>query len=297
MAKWALNFSNPTVGDKKIIERLNEVPQLNSGAISEYALGQFPIIYKGLQAYEHSGAEAAFESYFLRIPKYDFAVAVLANSGSFWAEGRGRDIADIYLEGKLEPPLEEKTPSYPKVELQKVNGDSLKKYLGNYWCKNEHLQREVIFQDSSLWYSRSSSSENELLPISDSVFVMKDLPTIVQISFRKVGKDYQMSFTNGRDTLLFEKIKTVDLNHYQGVYYSRELDTYYKFQSKTDILVAEHQRLSDISFYPIKENSFYSRAWFFKSIQFSRNDDDEVTGFHISNRGVTDLWFQKISDQ
>lgn len=89
MAKWAINFEHPIVGDSLMMSRLNTAPILNNGTQSIYALGQYLIDYKGLKAFEHSGAEAAYESYFIRFPEQHFAVAVLSNNGSFWAEGKG----------------------------------------------------------------------------------------------------------------------------------------------------------------------------------------------------------------
>ncbi len=294
MAKWAMNFDNPIVGDEEMIAKLNEVPMLNNGTKSNYALGQYMFNYKGILAYEHSGAEAAFESYFIRFPEHKFAVTLLANSGSFWAEGLGRKVADIYLGDFLKKESREEGLKAPNVTTIELQPEMLKVYCGDYWCENEGLQRGIKWENESLWYIRKNSA-TELKPIAPNRFIMKGVPAIVQISFeRKTNGEYDMTFSDGRELLHFQSMQKIDLSPYEGRYYSEELDTYYHLKINKEVLVAHHQRIKHIELHPIRENTFHSTTWFFKNIQFERDKKDKVVAFYISNRGVSDLRFQKL---
>ena len=294
MAKWAMNFDQHIVGDAQIIYKLNKAPFLNNGEKGEYALGQFPITYKGLIAFDHSGAEAAYESYFIRIPKHQFAVSVLANSGSFWAEGLGRRIVDIYLKDYLEdieqpPSIDSQTNEIIKLPFGVLNG-----YEGQYWSEDQSLQREILLKKDTLYYTRSNSSASKLLPINDNTFLMEDQSVGVRIEFLKMNTGYAMNFIDNHDTIRFIPILHVDIAEYTGTYYSRELQTYYHLNVLDDQLIASHQRNPDILIHPVQKNRFHSRTWFFKNISFQRDENDKVVGFQISNRGVTNLSFLKV---
>ena len=294
MTKWAMNFENPVVGDKEMIQKLNEVPDLNNGMKSEYALGQFPIHYKGLKVFEHSGAEAAFESYFIRFPEHNFSVTVLANSGSFWAEGLGRRVADIYLSEYLSEKADEVIQHPIAIKAIEVDPKTLLQYVGEYWSDNAGLQRGITLLNDTLRYVRSKTSSTKLIPIEKNRFTMEGVPSDTQVVFNKHNGGYTMSFIDSNETLNFIPMFSVKLSDYVGSYYSEELDTYYHLEIHNEKLIARHQRIDDIIMHPITANKFHSRTWFFKNIQFKRDESGEVRGFLISNRGVTNLVFKKV---
>ena len=296
MGKWAMNFNNPKVGSKEIIAKLNEVPLLNNGDQSEYALGQYPISYKGLNGFEHSGAEAAYESYFIRFPEHGFAVSVLSNNGAFWAEGRGHQIVDIYLSDYFNNQKEEeKSAKQETPAIVEVNGTIQKKYQSRYWCDSEGLQRSIIWEDGFLWYRRNKKDQTKLLPISENQFILEGVPADVLVSFDRLenGK-YEMTFSDRNEQLIFDAMQSVELTDYIGNFYSDELDTYYKLLILDGDLVAQHQRNEDIILHPISFDRFHSRTWYFKNIKFERDADGNVSHFLISNRGVTKLRFRKV---
>lgn len=84
------------------------------------------------------------------------------------------------------------------------------------------------------------------------------------------------------------------LANYQGKYYSKELDTYYKIGEQNGQLVMGHRRLSDIKLTSQAKDQFSGRISFPVTIQFIRNNAKQVTGFKVSNFGVKNLEFRKV---
>ena len=254
MTKWALNFENPIIGDTSLINKLNEVPLLNDGTKSEYALGQFPVTYKGIKAFEHSGSEAAYESFFIRFPEQQFAVVVLSNDGAFWAEGKAHKICDIYLEKEFKNFKDENKNGLKKMEDIKpiiVDAKIQQQYIGDYWNESEGIERTIKFENDTLRYIRNNNNYTKLLPIAKNKFIMQGIPSTVQIHFNKTDNDcFKMNFNDNDVKLLFEPMMKIKIEDYVGRYYSQELDTYYTLSIEENQLIAHHQRNKNILLKP-----------------------------------------------
>ncbi|HMQ49122.1 MAG TPA: serine hydrolase domain-containing protein [Saprospiraceae bacterium] len=300
MTKWALNFDQPIIGDATLISKLNEVPLLNNGEKSEYALGQFSSIYKGLKVFEHSGSEAAYESFFIRFPEQQFAVIILSNDGAIWAEGKAYKICDIYLDKEFIKTNTENNNAPESIENSKpirIDTKTQQQYVGNYWNESEGLERAIKFENDTLRYVRQNNNFTNLLPIEKNKFVLQGLPSTIQIHFNKFdNKNYEMVFIDGEEKLSFVQMMDVALKDYAGRYYSEELDTYYTLSIEENQLIAHHQRNKNIQLNPITIDRFHSKTWFFKNITFERTNG-LVSGFKISNRGVENLFFKKVNNE
>jgi CubicO group peptidase (beta-lactamase class C family) len=297
MTKWASNFNNPIIGDKELIQKLNEVPLLNNGEKSEYALGQFVSTYKGLKAFEHSGSEAAYESFFIRFPEQQFAVIILSNDGAIWAEGIAYKICDMYLDKEFRTTNTENNKEISNVKtIEPINVDvkTQQQYVGKYWNDSEGLERAIKFENDTLRYVRQHNNFTNLLPIAKNKFVLQGLPSTIQIQFNKLDTNhFEMVFNEGEEKLSFVEMTDVPLAQYTGRYYSQELDTYYTISITENQLIVHHQRNKDILLNAITIDRFHSKTWFFKNIAFKRTNGI-VSGFTISNRGVENLAFKKI---
>ena len=83
-----------------------------------------------------------------------------------------------------------------------------------------------------------------------------------------------------------------DLMQFIGTYYSEELQTSYNLVMEEDKIMAKHIRHSNITFDPIKTDTFSSDKWFFGLIKFERNIENKITGMRVSNNRVRNLYFQ-----
>lgn len=146
MAKWALNFENPKVGDAELIKRFNEPSLLNNGErvvwaafgddIGYHAKGQIHWNYRGTKQISHGGHTAAFRSSFWRFPEQRVAVIVLSNDEHFEQVKDVTAIADLFLEN-LKPNPSVSSSVAANKPTEKPNAD-LNGYEGRFY--NDELE-------------------------------------------------------------------------------------------------------------------------------------------------------------
>ena len=72
--------------------------------------------YRGVPAVAHSGADAGYRAYFMRLPQQKLAVIVLGDASDFNARDIASKVADLYLDGS---PGVQPHKAWPReVELQ-----------------------------------------------------------------------------------------------------------------------------------------------------------------------------------
>lgn len=148
MAKWALNFENPIVGDAELIKRFNEPSLLNNGERVVYliadgkpihhAKGQNVSNYRGVNVLSFGGHAAAFRSTFWRFPDQRFAVVLLSNDEHFKQLSNAEAIIGLYLKDDLEPVQTLNSPAASQNKtIEKPNND-LKDFAGRFY--NDELE-------------------------------------------------------------------------------------------------------------------------------------------------------------
>lgn len=111
LSKWAMNFQQPVVGDAELIARFNEPSTLNNGqrvlhAVIEgdssfHAKGQLIRNYRGVDVYNHSGHDAGFRTFLIRIPDKHLSIITLSNDEHYEAYKNGLTITTFYLKNDL----------------------------------------------------------------------------------------------------------------------------------------------------------------------------------------------------
>ncbi|WP_262247335.1 serine hydrolase [Parapedobacter soli] len=84
---------------------------------------------------------------------------------------------------------------------------------------------------------------------------------------------------------------------YTGVYYCPEIQTEYRISEREGQLYLSHKRFSDVRLLPTAADRLKGTYWIFDDMEFSRNRRGEVTGFTVSNRGVTRMEFTKLTEE
>ena len=102
LAIWDKNFYEHKVGGKALLEAMQVTGKLNNGKNIIYAGGLRIDKYRGLKTVEHTGSHGGFRTIITRFPEQHFTVIVLANRSDVMTSNLARQIADVYLEGKLE---------------------------------------------------------------------------------------------------------------------------------------------------------------------------------------------------
>jgi CubicO group peptidase (beta-lactamase class C family) len=301
LSLWAMNFENPVVGDKNIINEMNTKGILNKGDTISYALGQDIGKYKGLKFISHSGGDAGYRSFLGRFPDQRFSVIVLSNDASFDPGGLALKIADIYLKDKIvSTPPKEKTITPEENKPVQVNIDSLKAFSGQY-----ELQPGMIVtitrENDKLSAEAPGLSKIVLNQVSSSEFTIKGMDA--KLTFKR-DQDNKISkvkvFLSGQEIIAprmkdFDPL-SVNLAGFTGEYFSPELSTSYKFGVEDGKLVAHHNRLSDFVLIPVKPDNFSTDRWFFSQVEFVRDSDKNIIGCRVSSGRVRNLWFKKAEN-
>ena len=148
MAKWALNFENPTVGDAELIKRFDEPSLLDDGRRVVYAMadgepiyhakGQNFWNYRGLTVLSHGGHAAAFRSTFWRLPERRLAVVLLSNDEHFAQSDNAEAIIELYLKTDLKPRRTAAPPVAGRNESAGKSNADLKEFEGRFY--NDELE-------------------------------------------------------------------------------------------------------------------------------------------------------------
>lgn len=293
LSLWAMNFKNPKVGSKALIDQMNALAVLNNGETFGGAYGQFVGEYKGLKQIQHSGADAGYRSYLGRFPDQDFAVSVVSNSGSSNPGALALQVADLYLKDAFEEQPEEAQEEPETIALTEAE---LKGFEGHYWDAQDLYSRHIHFEDGALRYDRGNGNVTELAPISDHEFVMLDIPTVVKVAFiSEDGKD-RMIVSEGDVVLgnldaytpIAESAR--DMKPYLGSYTSDELSTTYTLVEREGELIGTHPRIPDFPLRFLKKDVFDADG---STVEMIRDASNEVIGLQVSTGRVKRLAFTK----
>ncbi|WP_158640526.1 serine hydrolase domain-containing protein [Anseongella ginsenosidimutans] len=209
LAKWVMNFSEPEVGGKRVIERMFRQGSLNNGKQISYAFGLVAGQYRGLKILDHSGSWASFNTFLLHFPEQGFSVVVLMNYSPANPGRLAYNIADLYLDGQLEP---QKTP-----------------------VKQERAAEPAAY------------------PAPDAAA----------------------------------------LQEFGGRYKSGELEAVYTIVPAEGKLMARHRRHGEIALRPVAKDTFQGAAWFMQTVEFTRDEAGNISGFLVSHQRCRNQRFEK----
>ncbi len=304
ISKWAENFSEIKVGSKEIIKTLNTRAILNNGDTIDAALGQFVGKYKGLNEIQHGGADAGFRSYFTRFPDQDFSVAVFGNSASFNPRSLAHSVVDIYLNDLFEEEVtkEEEIEAIEEIadaEALILSPDLIKAYVGEYELQPGFIIK-ITEENGSLVAQPTGQPESTLEAISETEFKVSTVEATLFFVQTDEGQVNSFNLHQGEQVTEAKRLEPfdkekVELNTYIGEYYSPELATNYSLKLKDGKLIAEHQRASDIELSPLKPDVFSGNQYYFRQVEFKRNEQGIITGFTVSNGRVRNLKFNKLN--
>lgn len=292
--KWALNFKNPKVGSKKIIEEMNTLGKLNNGETFGFAMGQFIEEYRGLKHIQHGGASGGYISYLGRFPDQDFNIMLMGNSSSINARGTSLQVADVLLEKQFKKDSSNNA-STNSVDL---STEELNKFVGTYWNKNDRAIRILVNDNTLIFSGRMNIS---LTPLSKTEFQLQGVGSDVRLHFKQNGKEkYKFSETvNGREVNKYESYtpatyNSEELKKYIGKYFSEELNTFYDISINNGNLVVSHLRFNVATLSPINLDNFTSNSWRFSTLKFERDSNNKINGFRISSMRVKNVLFKKL---
>jgi CubicO group peptidase (beta-lactamase class C family) len=168
LCKWLDNFRDPKVGGARATARLEEQAVIDGKPI-DYALGVSVGKYRGLRTVGHNGADAGFRSAVVWFPDQQLGVAVLANLGSINPTGLANRVAEVYLEGEMQPAARPPQQA-PRPPAATFDGGDLTTYAGTYWSDELETQYTIRAQDGKLVAMHAHHGEIVLMPAAKDTF-------------------------------------------------------------------------------------------------------------------------------
>ena len=297
LSLWAMNFEDPVVGNKAIMERMNTHFVLNSGDTIDYALGQSIGTYRGLHMISHGGSDAGYRTFLGRFPDQRFDVVVLSNMASFNPTGIAMKITDIYLDGQLQKEQGEEIEAEAVPAGVEINADTLKAYAGDYVLGDGSVF-SILLQNGRLSITVVGQPAFRLDPLSSTKFRATAVNADITFLRDKDNLVSQMKLNQGTTELIMNRAEpfdpeSVDLSEFAGRYYSEELLTMYEFILDDGTLIARHQRNPDITLTPTGPDKFSGDTWFFGQVEMVRDPSGAITGCKVSSGRVRNLVFTK----
>lgn len=134
LALWNANFDQPRAGHADAVQALLATGKTNEGRDTNYASGLVVSSYRGVPLIAHTGSDAGYRAYFLRLQQQRLAVMILGNAAELDVAQLGQRVADLYIAGEpgAHPP-----PTFPpEVE---VRADGLAGFAGDYEATRGHV--------------------------------------------------------------------------------------------------------------------------------------------------------------
>ncbi|MSR02451.1 MAG: class A beta-lactamase-related serine hydrolase [Gemmatimonadetes bacterium] len=125
LLKWQHNFESKVVGSPGLIKDALTSAILTNGKPANYGFGISIEKYRGAEGFGHGGADAGYRADVIQFPAHHLEIAVACNFGEATPNTYSRAVADIVLEGKLEPrpaPTKRATVAVPAARLEQLAG-------------------------------------------------------------------------------------------------------------------------------------------------------------------------------
>lgn len=305
LSRWYLNFENPKVGSKKLIEKMTSPVTLNDGTTTFTPTGgrllygqQYLHAERGVSKIWTFGLEGGYAANIFIFPKQKVTSFVLGNNNRYNG-GLAMDMA-IEVLGDVFP--EPPSIDFSKLKTIKMTPQQLGTYSGYYWDNERAAARRIYVKNDTLHYqSLGSNDESKLLPISENSFQrVVDGDDVILVKFRKEAGAMKMIYTSWEsDEYVYEAYNPINhsptaLSEFTGTFYCDALKTTYTLSQNEKGVFTSNKNQPLISFTPIQTDLFLSSARNFGGIRFVRDKQQNITGFYINSDRIKNLFFEKI---
>ncbi|MDP5150883.1 serine hydrolase domain-containing protein [Rheinheimera baltica] len=295
LAKWAVNFEQPKVGNLAVIQQMKTPNVFNNGETINYAFGQVIDKHRGIEAMGHGGTIAGYRTFLLRMPGEKLSVVVLANMPYLNPLNIAYDIADFYLSA-----LPQK-----RLSTSALSTETLASYTGDFELLGGLIYS--INQDGTQLYLQiMGGAKQPLTHLADNEFSFGDEGRKLRfgaVNTKNVEKITLVEGIYGGQTLVGERVaipsinaESVNLTEFTGRYYSQELDTTYELVLEDNQLKAKNLR-SEVYLTPFDTNTFSGNTGFFLRAKFIRNNVSQVAALEVSGTLINKLKFEKVNKQ
>ncbi|HEX2945715.1 MAG TPA: serine hydrolase [Clostridia bacterium] len=298
LSKWLLNMDNGAVGGESVLRITREKGSLNNGKEVQYGFGLFVGQYKGVNIIEHGGECGGYRSAVSFSPDKRFGIALLSNTDTVDAWQLVRKLYDICLFD--ESGIEVQGDNINKPKIAAVSSEIYDSYLGDYLIEPGHAV-SIIKENHRLYWHITGQPRFELLPVSETEFIDKDGdPVTFHRNQNGICNEVTLVWAWGKNVTA-TRIASLDLSHMKGIegkYYSEEADTVYAIAVDEGKLVASNARHEDIVLTACSDTQFAGDPWWFRQVDFIRDENGYVLAFELTNMGqARNLRFNRMAQQ
>jgi CubicO group peptidase (beta-lactamase class C family) len=300
LARWMGNFATGELGGEGVIREMTTPYVLANGDTTNYGLGLFMDEQGGLRRWQHGGNDVAHSSTFVYYPELDAGYVVLSNYGGM-PGSVGRLVAEAFFPTEADPTTVAGAPEAAPDGATEVtvSPELLQRYAGRYeLAAAPGVVLSLTVTDGALRLELPGQPEYPLRSTSDSTFTVEGLDGIdARLTFHRSGEGDVDALTfhqNGdhRATRVAEVAEVVDLAEYAGLYFSDELETFYRLEVEEGQLVIHHRRFAPARLEYAGDDTFTGTLPVTR-LEFERDEDGRVAGFHAGNVRARDIWFER----
>jgi CubicO group peptidase (beta-lactamase class C family) len=289
LAKWDENFYQD-FAHRGITAKMLTRGVLNNGEKIDYALGLQHGQYRGLPIVEHGGADAGYRANLLRFPEQHFSVACECNVAQANPSLLSRQVADLYLAGKLQPVKEAPKPSglaLPPSDMEAI--------AGMYWRASDMELREVQVRNGKLRYVGNAIVSEDLAALGDGKFHGPTTSSDLEI---RGGRLVEVRGKQREEFPFVSKAVTLspdDLAEFAGVYRLEEMDSEWTIAVDKTRLSISRLRAPTTGMVPQLQDVFVFRLGPGGGImRFTRGADRKIDGFVLKSGRIRNVRFRRL---
>jgi hypothetical protein len=163
------------VGGRELQDLIHTRGILTNGDTLPYAFGLVLGEHRGLPTVQHGGSLMGFRTAILRFPTESLSVITLCNVGLINAAGLGTQVAEIFLEDRMDPP-EEREPRSPaaqrpaREEGPTLTEAELQDHFGEFFSPELDVTYTLQMEEGDLAVSVRPPDLLTLTPVEKDVF-------------------------------------------------------------------------------------------------------------------------------
>ncbi|NNF57740.1 MAG: serine hydrolase [Rhodothermaceae bacterium] len=299
LARWMDNYRTATLGGPDVIAQMTTPYVLADGDTTNYGFGLFIDEMRGLQRFQHGGADTAHRSNFGYLPEIESGLIVLTNSPT--VPGSTGRIVEAFFGEHLAPEADDEAPPTTANEVfdpASFDPETLNAYAGRYEMEEVPGFILTFRRDGDQFFAQATGQpEFELFPVSPTRFELRVVDAQVTFHPEDDGSVNTITLHQNGDhpanRLPDAETAAPDLAAYTGRYYSDELETFYTLTVKEGDLHLMHRRMDEPVTLTHSRGDEFTGSFPIATLAFERGDDGTVTGFRAGNGRTRDVWFEK----
>ena len=284
LMRWMDNYRNPVICKPQTMERMLQVPVLETGAPTNYACGLRVDLLDGHRHLRHAGEDAGFRAFILRLLDDDVDVVIVGNTANTFTELAAYNVARIVLG----LPVQLASAPAPSV----TDFDE-KTAPGFYFSRVPDGYTLTVTEKDGVLYATDEAAPAPLTHVAGDLYRQGRLR-----QWFRLGENAP-HYANEEMDLPLQKAYDGPLTDRQladkvGRYESREVYTVYEVRQKEDRLWLYHFRRGLTPLYPVEDDLFVTTYYRPCFIRFVRDETGAVTGLTLTGNRVQELPFAKV---